>query len=81
MLVLIEKIEYLKKYLEIKKDNYGDEMKDELLFCFFENNYSINFLNNLKTKVDIENKVEFLVSKMILHENEDGLTNIILNYI
>jgi hypothetical protein len=35
----------------------------------------------LKTKEEIENKVNFVVSKMILHEHQDSLQNTIENYI
>lgn len=81
MLVLEDKIEYFKNYLETKNKNYGDVMKDEIYFHFFENVNSFDFLNLIETEKDIENKVEFLVSKMIRHEHEDGLTNIIYNHI
>ena len=81
MLTLEEKAQYFKNYLEIQNDNYGDEMKDEIYFHFFENEFDLSFLNVLETKKDIENKVEFLVSKMIMNEHHDGLIDIICNYI
>lgn len=81
MLNTLQKIEFFKEYLCAKNENYGDKMKEEIYFCFFENRFDINFLNSLNTNQDIENKVEFLVSKMILHDHEDGLDAVILNYL
>jgi hypothetical protein len=81
MLNLEDKIQYFKKYISIKNENYGDLMKDEIYFHFFENEDSFDFLNILESEKDIENKVEFIVSKMIMNERQDGLTNIIYNYV
>lgn len=81
MLSFENKIKYFKNYISIKNGDYGDVMKDEIYFHFFENEKSFDFLNGLKSKTEIEEKVQFLVSKMIRHEHEDGLTNIISNYI
>lgn len=81
MLTFEEKNEWFKTQLTIKNNNYGDEIKDEIYFYFFENENRLDFLNELESKVQIENKLEFLVSKIIIHEHEDGLTNIIHNYL
>lgn len=81
MLNLDQKINYMKNYLEIKNHNYGDNMKEEIYFHFFENGADLHFLNNLIDKHEIEKKIEFLVSKMILNEDYDGFSNIISNYI
>ncbi len=74
-----QKIAYFKQYLSTKNDNFGDEMKEEIAF-YYENNKDFVFLENLNSCQQIIEKVEFLVSKMILHEHEDGLQNIIQNY-
>ncbi len=81
MLSFEEKTEWFKSQLEIKHNNYGDEIKDEIYFHFFENKNRLDFLSELESKVQIENKLEFLVSKIIMHEHEDGLANIIHNYV
>lgn len=81
MLTLENKIQCFKNYLEIKNDNYGDFMKDEIYFQFFENENDFSFLNDLKKEKDIELKIEFLVSKMILNEDQDSLTEILFHYI
>ncbi len=87
MLNIEEKINYLKDYLLSKKCNYGDVMKDEIylyLFGLQEDSYDANnfsFLDKLKTIKEIEVKLDFVVSKMILHEEEDGLCNIIEEFL
>lgn len=80
MLRLEDKINILKHFLEEKNDNYADLMKDELYFHFFENENDISFLENLKTEKEIEEKIDFLTSKMIMLENKEGLTEIIYHY-
>lgn len=77
MLNFEQKMEIFKTYLEEEKDAYGNEMKAKIHSCFFENEWDLKFLNDLNTKEDIENKIEHIVSRMILHEHEDGLENII----
>jgi len=52
-------------------------MKDELYFYFFQNENSLEFLNKLSTCDKIINKIDYLISKMIIHEDEDNLFNII----
>ena len=54
-------------------------MKEEIAF-YYENNNDFMFLENLNSCQQIIEKIEFLVSKMILHSHEDGLQNIIQNY-
>ena len=83
MLDIKNKISYFKEYLNVKNSNYGDEMKEEIYNNLFElgNDTDFVFLEKLNTKKEIDDKIEILVSKMILHEHEDSLNNIIVNYI
>lgn len=56
-------------------------MKDEIYLYFFElENSSFDFLEKLNLEEEIKNKIDFLVSKMMKHQHEDGLFNIIENY-
>jgi len=80
MLSIEEKINFLEKILLLRNESYGDFMKDEIYFYFFENEQGFKFLNNLNSKKEIETKVDFLVSKMIMHEHEEGLYTIIEEY-
>lgn len=54
-------------------------MKNKIYFYFFENYYDLKYLDYLKTKEEIEVKIEHIVSRMILHEHEDRLENIIFH--
>jgi len=81
MLKFKDKVLILEKYLLIKEDSYADLMKDELYFYFFINAVECNFLKTLFDKKDIINKIDFVISKMILHEHEDSTDQIIENYL
>lgn len=78
MLTLEQKIEYFKKSLAQENDC----MKDELYLYFFElENGKFDFLDKINSHTDIEDKIKFITSKMFMHEHEDGLFNIIENYL
>ena len=81
MLERNEKINIFEAYLAVKYESYGDIMRDGISNYFNENQTKLSFLDKLKNVEEIERKVDFLVSKMILHEHEDGLQNIIVNYL
>lgn len=81
MLSKNEKIDILKSSLSVRYESYGDVMRDEIKDYFAENQNELSFLDKLKTVEEIEHKVDFIVGKMILHEHEDSLQNIIINYI
>ena len=78
MLTLEQKINYFENALSCK----NDYMKDELHLYFFElQNSNFDFLNKLHSYREIDEKIRLIVSKMYLHEHEDGLENIIENYL
>jgi hypothetical protein len=82
MLSKNEKINYLKLFLSIKNDSYGDTIKDDLYFYFFDLEKSdFSFLEKLQEKEDIETRIEFLISKIILNEHHEGIENIINDYL
>jgi hypothetical protein len=76
-----EKIAIFEKYLAVRYESYGDVMRDEIKDYYAKNKSGLYFLDKLQTEEEIENKVNFLVSKMILLEHQDSLQNIIENYI
>ena len=80
MLSLESKKEILKNILDMKNDSYGDFMKDEIYFHFFVNENDLTFLNDYKSFDEIEEKVNFLISKMIMLEDKEGLSEIIHHY-
>jgi len=79
MLNLDEKIEIFKAYLEEETEGHVSDLKDEIHFCFFVNGWDLKFLNDIHSKEEIIKKIELVVSKMILHEHEDGLEDIMLD--
>ena len=82
MLSLNQKSEHLEFYLNQKNNNYADLIKEEIVFLFFDSaKYDLSFLKNLHTKADIEKRIDFIVSKSILHEHEDGIQQIIEEYL
>ena len=80
MLSFESKKEILKNILDMKNDSYGDFMKDEIYFHFFVNENDLSFLNDYKSFDEIEEKVNFLISKMIMLEDKEGLSEIIHHY-
>ena len=76
MLTTEEKIKLFEKHLTIKNDSYGDAMKSEIYYAFFEDEWNFKFLQFLNTEDEIKNKIDLVVSKMILHEHEEGFQNI-----
>lgn len=80
MLNFESKKEIFKNILDMKNDSYGDFMKDEIYFHFFVNENDLTFLNKYKNFDEIEEKVNFLISKMIMFEDKEGLSEIIHHY-
>ena len=86
MLSLIDKINFLEKNLLFKNNSYNDKIKSEIYEYFFEligdknDLKNFTFLNQFTSVETIEEKVDFLVSKVIMHEHEDGLYSIIEEY-
>ena len=86
MLSLKEKIDYFESYLLVKNDSYADLKKEEIYMYFFELYRNKEDLNNflfLDKKIsieEIEKHIEFLVSKIIMNEHQDGVDDIINEY-
>lgn len=82
MLSQKNKILFLEEYLNEKNDNYADVIKNEINFILFDlGNYNFDFLEKAETKNDIRQKIDFIVSKIILHEHEDGFNSILEKYV
>lgn len=75
-----EKVVVFKEYLKKKNGSYSDEMKDEIYIYFFENGNSLDFIENLYLESEIIKKTDSYIHKMIMHEDEDDLCNIIELY-
>lgn len=48
-----DKIEVFRKCLNIRNGSYGDYMKEELIFYFFEAGNNIDFLERLNSEDEI----------------------------
>ncbi len=81
MLTYQEKKIILEKYLLLEANSYIDGIKDELYVHFFVNENDCNFLDFLSNKKEIICKIDFVISKVVLHEHEDAREQIIENYI
>lgn len=83
MLTINKKIAFFEQELLTQDGSYADSIKDEIYDYFFERigdsssveNFS--FLNFFNSKVEIKNKLNMMVSKIIMHEHHAGLEDII----
>jgi len=86
MLEIQMKIQLFEKFLLSQNDSYADIIKEEIYDYFFtkigneEDIENFIFLNKLQNSSDIENKVNALVSKLIMHEHHAGIDDLIYEY-
>lgn len=74
MLSFTDKISILENCLLQINDNYADSFKTDITLFLGEftiQNSNLSFLNGLSTKVEIENRVNQLTSKIVLKFNEE----------
>ena len=82
----VEKISFFKEALRYRYDesvgNYGDELKHELYVHFFDSEKDIifSFLNQYNSKKEIYDRVDFVVSKIVMLEDEMGKMEIFYEY-
>jgi len=86
MLTLTKKIDKFENLLLLKNNTYADEIKNEIYeyyFLIYGNKENINdflFFNTYDTIQKIEEKTEFLISKIIMHEHQSGIHDLIQEY-
>jgi len=84
MLDLQQKTSILEKILQEPPQNYADGFKEDILNCLeglnTETVHSM-FLSKQDTEEDIRQWVDKLTSRIVMHEHEDGIDNIIWDYI
>ena len=86
MLNINNKIKYFEQILSFKNGSYADSIKDEVYSYYFEmigdstDTENFSFLNILSNKEEIDNKVNYIVSKIIMHEHHAGIEDLILEY-
>ena len=77
-----QKIFYFKSLLLLSEDGIRKQMKNEIFKYYFEfENGSFQFLVKLHSREEIENKLDLVIHKIIMHEHEDEIWNIIEEYI
>ena len=76
MLTHHQKSQILQSIIVSSNGNYADAMKAELAIFFFENEHPLDFLKDLKTEQEIQNKVDAIIHQMIMHEDEASLQEI-----
>lgn len=84
MLSKKDKIKILEKILDENDGCYADSFKTDLLFRIGDleiENENLDFLNQLKTKNEIENWVNKITSRIVMREDDDTVENIIDDYL
>lgn len=70
-----------KRYFEKLSEAYDDCFSEELYLYFFVlEQGDFDFLHKCNNYTDIENKMNYLISKIAKHEHEDCTSNIIECY-
>jgi len=75
-----DKIDFTRDYLDIEDGSYSDMIKEEISFQFFENGWVNNFVEQFDSKEEIKERIDLIVSKIVLHEDEAGLLDILESY-
>lgn len=79
----LEKIKYLNTVLETDHGSYADSFKSDISLFFDQfalSNPLFNFLDNLNTPQKITEWVNKLTSRIVMHEEEDLINEIIWDY-
>ncbi len=77
MLTHHQKSQFLQSIIASSNGSYADAMKDELVIFFFENEHPLDFLKDLKTEQEIQNKLDAIIHQMNMHDDEASLPEII----
>lgn len=78
MLNFQEKLKIFNLYLEENK-SYVDGF-NEVIFIYSKN-YKFSFLKKMQSKEDIEKWINMLKHRIVMHEDDDSVDNIIDDYI
>ncbi|MDG1729347.1 MAG: hypothetical protein P8K68_00995 [Algibacter sp.] len=81
-----EKVDYLKKQLENIEDNYADSFKNDIFFFIYNfetSNPRLFFIKNISSKVEIDNWINKLTSRIVLKFDEEyeTINDFIYDYI
>ncbi|MCK5460333.1 hypothetical protein KAI52_04405 [Candidatus Parcubacteria bacterium] len=81
MLNFKEKLAILNKILSRDEKFYADSFNAEILIEINNLNSKFNFLKNFNSEKSIENWVNKLKSRIVMHEDDDKVEEIINDYI
>ena len=81
MLNFKEKLAILNKILNRDEKSYVDSFNAEILIEINNLNSEFNFLKNFNSEKSIENWVNKLKSRIVMHEDDDKVEEIINDYI
>ena len=81
MLSSKEKLVILNKILSRDEKSYADSFNAEILIEIDNLNSKFNFLKNFNSEKSIENWVNKLKSRIVMHEDDDKVEEIINDYI
>jgi hypothetical protein len=74
----LQKIQHLENYLSQSDGSFADGFKTDILFYFnndfTENNQDFHFLNAINTTLEIEQKIDFILSQFVLKFNPESET-------
>lgn len=84
MLNTVERLDTIREILKNPSDSYADSFFDDILRII--ENLELNILNmpilvELKTESECRLWIQELTSRIVLHEHEDGVDNIIFDYL
>ena len=84
MLSKKDKIKILEKILDENDGFYADSFKTDLLFKLGDlntKNKTLNFLDKLNSKNEIEDWANKITSRIVMGEDDDTVENIIKDYL
>ncbi len=78
-----EKIKLFKSLLLEENGSYADEIREGIYFYFFEsvNDPEFKFLDKMDNAETISKKLDFAVSKIIMHEDDDRFEELVWEYL
>lgn len=81
-MTFLNKISYFKLLLQLPETGIRKEKKQEIFEYYFDlENGSFQFLENHNSKEEIEMRLDLVIHKLIMHEHEDEIWEIIEEYI
>jgi uncharacterized protein YerC len=81
MLSTTEKIAILEELLVNQENNYADSIRAELYVELIENQKAYYFLNDFSTQQEIQDILNTLIHRVIMHEHEEYIKDIVDGFV